>query len=134
MCDQLTENKFQAILECKCPRCRSGKMFTHPVYNLKKFQKMFRRCPVCDLEFEVEPGFFWGAMYVSYFMSVGYAICSALMVYVLFNDPSAMAYIATIVSLIIFLSPFSYRYSRVFMIYWISPIRFDRSLANTKKK
>ena len=27
---------------------------------------MYERCPVCDLKFEREPGYFLGAMYISY--------------------------------------------------------------------
>lgn len=32
--------------------------------------RMHERCPVCDLRFEREPGYFVGAMYVSYALSV----------------------------------------------------------------
>ena len=32
---------------------------------------MSKRCPACGLKFEREPGYFFGAMYVSYFLSVG---------------------------------------------------------------
>jgi len=31
---------------------------------------MHDRCPVCDLKFEREPGYFLGAMYVSYALGV----------------------------------------------------------------
>ena len=133
MCDTLTENKLMAMLECKCPRCRSGKMFSHSALNLKNFTRMFRNCPVCGLEFEIEPGFFWGAMYVSYFFSVGIAIVSSLAVYLLFNNPEAWVYITTIVSIILLFSTFSFRYSRVLMIFVFSPIKFNKELANPCK-
>lgn len=134
MGNQLTENKLQAIVQCKCPRCRSGKMFSHPVTDLKNFTNMNKSCEVCGLEFEIEPGFFWGAMYVSYAISVATAITSAVALYILLNDPDTWVYITTIVSIIVLLSPFSYRYSRVLMIYNFSPIRFDKSKANLAKK
>ena len=95
---------------------------------------MNKACDVCGLEFEIEPGFFWGAMYVSYAISVATAITSAVVLYVLFNDPEAWVYITTIITLIVLMSPLSYRYSRVLMIYFFSPIKFDRSKANTIKK
>lgn len=132
MCNKLTENKLQAMAQSKCPRCRSGKMFTHPVVDLKNFTHMFKACPVCGLEFEIEPGFFWGAMYVSYAFSVATALVSAFLLYFLFNDPEAWVYIATIISLILLLSPVSYRFSRVLMIYVFSPIKFDPKLGNRK--
>ena len=31
---------------------------------------MFERCPVCDLRFEREPGYFMGAMYISYVLGL----------------------------------------------------------------
>ena len=95
---------------------------------------MNKSCEVCGLEFEIEPGFFWGAMYVSYAISVATAITSAVALYILLNDPDTWVYITTIVSIIVLLSPFSYRYSRVLMIYNFSPIRFDKSKANLAKK
>lgn len=95
---------------------------------------MNKTCDVCGLEFEIEPGFFWGAMYVSYAISVATAATSAVALYVLLHDPEAWVYISTIITLIVLLSPLSYRYSRVLMIYFFSPIKFDRSKANTIKK
>jgi uncharacterized protein (DUF983 family) len=47
-----------------CPRCRAGKIFRSSIY--RRFPKMHERCPVCDLKFHREPGYFLGAMYISY--------------------------------------------------------------------
>lgn len=52
------------ILSQRCPRCRSGKIFPSSVFL--GLPKMAERCPVCDLRFEREPGYFLGAMYISY--------------------------------------------------------------------
>jgi len=51
-----------------CPRCRQGKMFRAGVY--RKPLSMWEACPVCGLRFEREPGYFLGAMYVSYALSL----------------------------------------------------------------
>src|SRR5712671_2207503 len=51
------------ILQQRCPRCRSGNIFRKSLFL---FPKMHERCPTCDLKFEREPGYFLGAMYVSY--------------------------------------------------------------------
>jgi hypothetical protein len=32
---------------------------------------MYERCSVCDLKFEREPGYFLGAMYISYGLALG---------------------------------------------------------------
>ncbi|MGA8215204.1 MAG: DUF983 domain-containing protein [Candidatus Sulfotelmatobacter sp.] len=52
------------ILRQRCPRCRTGSIFRYSIF--RGFPKMHDRCPVCDLRFEREPGYFLGAMYVSY--------------------------------------------------------------------
>jgi uncharacterized protein (DUF983 family) len=52
------------ILRQRCPRCRLGNIFRYSIF--RGFPKMVERCPVCDLKFEREPGYFLGAMYVSY--------------------------------------------------------------------
>jgi uncharacterized protein (DUF983 family) len=52
------------ILGQRCPRCRTGRIFRYSIF--RGFPKMHDRCPVCDLRFEREPGYFLGAMYVSY--------------------------------------------------------------------
>ena len=57
-----------------CPRCRKTKMFASPLYKFKPFD-MKKSCPVCHQKFEPEPGFYYGAMFISYifigFLSLG---------------------------------------------------------------
>ena len=52
----------------RCPRCRMGNIFPYSVF--RGFPKMHERCSVCDLKFEREPGYFLGAMYVSYALAL----------------------------------------------------------------
>jgi uncharacterized protein (DUF983 family) len=66
------------ILRQRCPRCRMGSIFHYSIF--RGFPKMHERCPVCDLKFEREPGYFLGAMYVSYALGlVTVAIFAALL-------------------------------------------------------
>ena len=58
----------KSILRQRCPRCRAGGIFRYSIF--RGFPKMHDRCPVCDLKFEREPGYFLGAMYVSYALGV----------------------------------------------------------------
>jgi len=60
-------SKLYNILKLKCPRCREGDLFlTKNPYNLKLFDKMPKRCPVCGEDFQRESGFYWGAMMISH--------------------------------------------------------------------
>jgi uncharacterized protein (DUF983 family) len=56
------------LVRQRCPRCRTGNIFRYSVF--RGFPKMHERCPVCDLKFEREPGYFLGAMYVSYGLGI----------------------------------------------------------------
>jgi uncharacterized protein (DUF983 family) len=57
-----------SIVRQRCPRCRVGNIFAYSIF--RGFPKMHERCPVCDLKFEREPGYFLGAMYVSYALAL----------------------------------------------------------------
>jgi len=48
-----------------CPKCRKSKLFTKP-FDLAAPLAMHKNCPNCKLEFEPEPGFYFGAMFLSY--------------------------------------------------------------------
>ncbi len=56
-----------SILKGYCPRCRMAPIFRGSMLWLTP---MNPRCPVCDLQFERESGYFLGAMYISYAMAV----------------------------------------------------------------
>ena len=57
-----------AIFHEICPRCRRGRIYRLPL--LRGWLSMNERCPDCGLVFEREPGYFLGAMYVSFALSV----------------------------------------------------------------
>ena len=64
----VTPSTVGSILRQRCPRCRMGGIFRYSIF--RGFPKMHERCPVCDLKFDREPGYFLGAMYVSYGMAL----------------------------------------------------------------
>src|SRR4051812_24822754 len=58
----------EAIWEQRCPRCRDGRIFRASLW--RGFLAMHDVCPVCGLKFDREPGYFLGAMYFSYLISL----------------------------------------------------------------
>jgi uncharacterized protein (DUF983 family) len=56
---------YQSLFGFKCPRCRKGSLFTGPL-RIKNALEMPTHCAHCGLKFEPEPGFYYGAMFVSY--------------------------------------------------------------------
>lgn len=59
-----------AVLNNRCPRCFEGKLFSSKAYDLRRVSEMPTECPVCGDDFEREPGFYFGAAYVSYALTV----------------------------------------------------------------
>lgn len=55
--------RLQAVWQGLCPRCRAGRIFSG-------WLRMNEECPTCHLRFGREPGYFTGAMYVSYTLAV----------------------------------------------------------------
>ncbi len=114
-----------SILNTRCPRCREASMFKYPLHRFIKFSQMHKHCPNCGMRFEVEPGFFIGAMYVSYAMSVGLVFIVGLLVYTVFNDPSLWVYLVSVGVMLVALLPVLFRYSRVLYLYWFGGVSYN---------
>lgn len=114
-------SEFKAAWLSKCPRCRDGAMFTGKIYGFKS-QKMNEFCPVCHLKFEQRPGHFYVSMFVSYAFSVAQMVIACLLTYLITgNDGSFWLYLTVSLGIVFLLVPFNYRYSRVVLLYWLTP-------------
>ena len=73
---------FGAMLHARCPSCREGHIFSSKkAYQWKGITNMPDACPVCGEDFLREPGFYFGAAYVSYALTIALwvAVLVALM-------------------------------------------------------
>jgi len=116
-------SKLQAVIACKCPRCREGAIFSGSMYAFKA-QGTNEYCPVCNLRFEREPGFFYVAMFISYAMNVAEMITLSVATYIFGVDlvyENLWVYAGIILVGVLLLAPFNYRYSRVFLLHWLTP-------------
>lgn len=116
-----TISKFQAARQCKCPRCRTGQMFEGTAFRIKG-QKMNKNCPHCGFKFEIEPGFFYVAMFVSYALNVAQFVTVCVALYVLSGgSESPWLYLIACSLTAVILSGFNFRYARVIQMYWLTP-------------
>jgi len=69
---------FKAVWDYRCPRCREGKIFDEP-FDFGDPLAMPKRCQVCDQAIEPEPGFYYGAMFLSYIISSGLLLLPTLL-------------------------------------------------------
>jgi uncharacterized protein (DUF983 family) len=89
-----------------------GDIYPHKnPYNLKRFSEINERCCACNQNFEPEPNFYYGAMYVSY----GYTVALFVAVYVIFGiwmDWSMWPTITALGVILILLGPLLFRIAR----------------------
>lgn len=59
--------KLYNIFALKCPRCYKGSLFSNPgLFVFKSILKMPERCPHCNQDFRIEPGFYSASLWISY--------------------------------------------------------------------
>lgn len=110
------KTKLYSILNNKCPHCHKGDFFkTSNPYNLNKFSRMNSRCSLCNEDFQREPGYYFGATYVSYGLTVGFGIVLFILLCVIF-DVEAIPFLLIYSALLIILLPLFYRYARLIWI------------------
>lgn len=85
---------------------------------------MHSRCEVCDANLIPEPGFYDGAMYISYAFSVALMVTSLVAINVLVAEPKLWMYLTTVVVLTIFLLPAMLRYSKTLYLYWVGKLKY----------
>jgi uncharacterized protein (DUF983 family) len=118
-----TISKLEAVISCKCPRCRQGAIFSGSMLSLKG-QVTNEYCPHCQLRFEREPGFFYVAMFISYALNVSEMITLGAAAYFFgleLTYENLWAYVAITIGGVLLFAPFNYRYSRVMLLHWLTP-------------
>jgi len=124
------KSAFYAILNHKCPRCRQGDLFRYSlVQKPHKFTETYKACPHCQLIYEREPGFFFGAMYVSYALTMGILLTTAFVLYNFFGDPELLVYIIAVPAIVILTLPVVFRYSRTLYLHGFGGVRYDEKYA-----
>ncbi len=58
-----------SVVFMKCPRCHTGNLFETPTFSFRKPFYMYDVCPHCGQKYMLEPGFYYGSMFVSYLIS-----------------------------------------------------------------
>jgi len=121
-----TKGIVQSILQMKCPRCRKGNLFETTTFSFQKSFDMPKRCNKCNQNYEPEPGFYYGAMFISYTIS-GFFCLGTLGLLILGFDFSIGGAFAILLLILAILFVWFYRISRSLWIHTI--IRFNEQIA-----
>ncbi len=119
-------SKLFSIFKHKCPRCHEGEFFVSHPYDLKNAGNIHEHCNVCHLKYSKEPGFYYGAMYVSY--ALGVALFVTLWVsFRLFLPSASIGFqITSIIVATVLLTPYLYALSKII---WANLfIKYDRTI------
>ena len=112
-------SKLYSILFNKCPRCQIGKFWRHtnPIKNIfNKAEADDLCCSNCSLLFELEVGFWYGAMYVSYAIGVAIMLFLLGLSITIFPEINTLNQIFFVTFFILLSSPINYHYSRLIWI------------------
>lgn len=129
---EATYSKLNSIFQLKCPRCRQGDLFTHKPYQLAKFLAMPKKCECCHQQFELEPSFYYGAMYVSYAFQVAIFVIIFVALQIFYPEAGTWVYIIGVIGVILILFPLILRLSRSIWIHFF--VKFNPEYARCTKQ
>ena len=117
--------KLYSILTGTCPKCHEESMYLYQnPYDIFNLYKMHEKCSHCGLKYQVEPSFFYGAMYVSYGITVLIGIVIFLILNSLVELNANKSLLAIIIGIVV-LMPITARLAR--NIYINMFISFDKN-------
>ncbi|MBL0049197.1 MAG: DUF983 domain-containing protein [Bacteroidetes bacterium] len=128
----LLKNILYSTLWNKCPKCHQTNVFIYKnPYNLSHMSELHPICKNCGEKYEKEPGAFYGAMYVSYGLMVGwFVLCWAANSF--YFEIETFNFLAFVIGSIILFMPVTFRISRLL---WLNIfIRFDKAKAKATSK
>lgn len=105
--------KLDSILRFKCPVCHEADFFVSHPYDLTRTGDFHANCPVCHTKFEREPGFFYGAMYVSYAIAVAVFVTVWVALAVLVPELGVLGQSLAVVGTLLVGSPYFYALSKI---------------------
>lgn len=112
-----TTSLLSGIVSMRCPKCREGKMFPAGTLYSTRFMQMNAKCDCCGQSFMPEPGYYFGAMFVSYAINAAFFITVWVGMYLLMEEISITAMIVALLIVVFGLLPVTFRLSRVLWIY-----------------
>jgi uncharacterized protein (DUF983 family) len=111
------ESRWYSILTITCPRCHEGKLFPpNTLYNFYKLSKMNESCSCCGQPFSPEPGYYFGAMFVSYAINVMIFVGIWVALRFFVKEITLTMLLIVLFVVVVGLLPFNFRLSRAMWI------------------
>src|SRR6185312_4221531 len=111
------ESRLYSIVTITCPRCHEGKMFPpNTLFKFTKLSKMNEKCSCCGQPFSPEPGYYFGAMFVSYAINAAIFFATWVVLRFFVNEVTLTMMLIVLFVVVIGLLPFNFRLSRALWI------------------
>lgn len=116
--------KAYSIFNLKCPRCQEGDLFPTGSFSFKKPFDMPEVCPKCGQKYFLGPGFYYGAMFISYMITAFFCLSFVGALLWLTDLSVNMAFVV----LLVFVSFLFVWFFRVARAIWINiNVKYDKS-------
>ncbi|MFB9865067.1 DUF983 domain-containing protein [Rufibacter immobilis] len=110
-------SKLYSIFKLKCPRCHEGDLFeNNSLLSWSRFSQMKEHCPICQQVYEPEPGYYYGAMYVSYGLTTGPTLIMVLLMLLVFNEVTMLMFVGALTLTLVLFLPAIFKLSRAIWI------------------
>lgn len=114
-------DKVFSVVKGKCPRCGVGNHFeSNNPLNVKQILNVHTRCSHCNLNFNPEIGFYWGATYASYMITVAFSVSlfvASVIIFGFYKSLNINFVILNAILLVLF-APYFVRLSRTMWLWW----------------
>lgn len=107
-------SKLYSILRFKCPHCHEGDFFkSRNPYQFSSMSETKDKCDECGKKLSLEPGFYYGAMYVSYALGVAHIVSFLVAKWVLEFEMEFWNFIILVGTVLALLTPLYYAISKI---------------------
>ncbi|MEY4126893.1 MAG: hypothetical protein RL737_1082 [Bacteroidota bacterium] len=106
-------SKLYSIATMTCPQCQESHMMVANPYRFSTMGEVKDKCEVCGLDLKPEPGFYYGAMYVSYALGVAVFVSIWASCNWFFDNVGVWTQITLVLIALIGLGPYLYALSKV---------------------
>lgn len=117
------QSNIANVIKLKCPKCHEGDLFINKnPYKYNRFFDMPDNCLKCNQDFQIEAGFYYGAMYSSYAITVIINASVFLILYLLF-EYNLVLFLTIDILIVLASMPYVFKISRAIWLAFM--VRYD---------
>jgi len=126
--------KLKAVLKLHCPRCGKESMFINSkLIAFSQIAEMPDECSNCGQDFQIEEGFYYGAMFTSYFLTA-FILFFLMGLVILINGYLERWQLFTFIGLVALFWSYIFRISRTIWLTFIFNIENSSSSSEDSDK